>query len=405
MVIDDLPVGTGNLVSPQAVKVDRVDFPEVARDWETLEPRARTRNIFVSWPFAATWWEHFERGREDRVFVVREPDGSPVAILPLCVERLSTRFGPVGVLRNAGFGDVVNPDFLDALVLPGREEEAARALAPHLLAGTDWDFAEFSELEAGGSLVRMVETWREMGLFHGKAETRSICPYITLPATFEEYLNSQNAHFRHQLRRYRRRIDKELAPVWRRVGEDLGVAEGIEFLGTLHQERMEATGRGGNFRKEDYTSFHRDLAHRLSKTGELYFWVLFVQNQPAASHYGFLHQGTYFGYQMGFTSLYERFSLGHYMTGVVLEKLIEAGAREMNLLRGTDSWKFRWTKTTRRTAVVQLVRPAWRSRWARTAVGLSGSPALVLRFLLGRDNFDELRGAWKEAGQIWGGGR
>lgn len=384
-------------MNPRGLVVEQRGFAEVRGDWERLEPRARTRNIFVSWPFAATWWEHFQRGRQARVYVVRDGSGEPLGIVPLCLEQLETRFGRVTVLRNTGFGDVVNPDFLDALVLPGCEGAAARALAPRLFASPDWDFAEFCELEPEGSLVRMVEAWREMGLAEGRLETRSVCPYISLPGSFDEYLATQNAHFRHQLRRYRRKIDKELGPDWRRVGERIGVEEGIEFLGRLHQERMEATRRGGNFRKEDYTAFHRDLARRLAETGELYFWVLFVGGEPAASHYGFLHQGTYFGYQMGFTGLYERYSLGHYMTGVVLEKLIEAGAREMNLLRGTDSWKFRWTQTTRRTAVIQLALPGWRSRWARTAAGLSASPALVLRFLLGRDNFDELREAWKQA--------
>jgi hypothetical protein len=43
-----------------------------------------------------------------------------------------------------------------------------------------------------------------------------------------------------------------------------------------------------------------------------------------------------------------------------------------------------------------MLRPQWRSNWARVRTELSGSPALVMRFLIGRDAFDEIRGAWKE---------
>jgi len=83
------------------------------------------------------------------------------------------------------------------------------------------------------------------------------------------------------------------------------------------------------------------------------------------------------------------------MTGVMVEKLIARGAREMNLLRGRDPWKFRWTDRARRTVRLTLVRPGWRSSYARLVAALSAPPPLVLRFLLGRDAFDELRRAWQ----------
>jgi CelD/BcsL family acetyltransferase involved in cellulose biosynthesis len=392
---------------PTGLSVQLAPLPALRAEWDWLEPRSRTRNVFTGWTFAEAWWEHFREGadgttpREGRVFVVRNGAGQPVAIVPLYVDPRPTRVGRARVLRNVGYGDVVNPDFLDALCIPGLEEPVAAALAPHLFRDPGWDFAQFSELAEGGSLSRMAEAWSEARLALVRRETRSPCPYLELPGSFDEFMAARNPHFRQQLRRYRRKIERELGVEWKRVGKDLDVDAGMDLLARLHQARMEATGRGGNFKKDDYQRFHRALAARLAQSGELYFWILTIEGLPGASHYGFLHDGVYYGYQMGFTPQYERWSLGHYMTGVVVEKLIEEErAREMSLLRGRDAWKFRWTDSVRYTEAITMIRPGLRSRWLHFGAVVSQSPPLVLRSLIGRDAFDELRSATERAGRL-----
>ncbi len=377
---------------PEGLRIEPVALPCLEREWRDLERRARTRNVFVSWPFLSTWWEHFRRDRKGRVWTVREPGGRLVAIVPLYEERVATRFGPVRVLRNVGYRDVVNPDFLDALCEPGREEAVARALVPVLESSGSWDFAEFSELDPEGSLARMAAVWARDGVVV-RSEPRSTCPYIALPESFDAFLSGRNPHFRQQLRRYRRKIEKDFDVVWKRLGHDIDIPAGIEAMARLHQARMESTARGGNFRKSDYFAFQRALAHRLHETGQLFSWIVFIDGAPAATHYGFLTGRCYYGYQMGFDPRYHKYSPGHYMTGRVMEMLIDRGVREMNLLRGTDAWKFRWTDRTRRTITLRLLRPDWQSSLAYVRTQLSQSPALVARFLLGRETFDELRGA------------
>ncbi|RMG44727.1 MAG: GNAT family N-acetyltransferase [Acidobacteria bacterium] len=380
---------------PRRMRVERVPLPALGEAWRELEARARTRNIFVSWQFQRTWWEHFHHGKQGRVYLVRGPDGRPVAIVPLYVERRRYRFGTARVLSNVGAGAVVNPDFLDALVEPDREEEVARALAPHVLADPTWDFADLNELPPDGSLPRIARVWaRRYGIFFS-AERRATCPYVPLPGSFETYLAMRPAKFRHRVRRCRRRIERDLGVRWREVGPDLEPAHGAAILKDLHQRRMESRGRSGNFSRRAYFDFHRDLIERLADSGGLALFILMSGGRPIATHYGFLHDGVYFGYQMGFAPRYHRYSPGFYMTGVIMEKLIERGYREMNLLRGTDAWKFRWTDRTRHTIRVTLLRPGWRSSLARLRAALSAPPALVLRFLIGRDAFDELRRAWR----------
>lgn len=379
----------------QALTVQRVPIGALRHEWPALAARARTANAFSSWTFLNAWWDHFGAGRTPRIYELRRPDGRLVAVVPLYVEERRGRLGSFRVLSNVGYGDVVNPDFLDAIVEKGAESDVAQALREHLIRDDGWDHAELSELEPDGSLVRIAQELADQLGWDVTVERRSLCPTIPLPQSFETFLARQNPHFRQQLRRYRRKIEKDLRVRWKRVGEDVDVGTGILAITRLHQERMEATERGGNFKRRAYREFHRDLAERMAVSGELFFWLLYSECQPIATHYGLLSGGVYYGYQMGFAPRYQRWSPGHYMTGVVLEMLIERGAHEMNLLRGDDAWKLRWTDELRHTVTLALVRPSLASRasWVRSQ--LSKPPALALRFLMGRDSFDEIRSAWK----------
>lgn len=373
------------------------------REWSVLAEISPTRSFFTGYTFNRVWWDSFRRQREERIYVVRDQQREAVAILPLYRERRRTRLGRVQYLALLGTGDRANPDFLDILVRPGLEAAAGAALLGSLRAQADWDFAEFNELDPAGVLPRLLGDWSARTGGELREEVRCTCPYIPLPDDFELFLKSCNPHFRQQLRRYRRVIERDLAPQWKKVGVDLGIPEGLRILADLHQERMEGTDRGGNFRNPEYAAFHRALAEGAAQSGELSLWILFLEGRPAASHYGFLSGGVYYGYQMGFAEKYARYSPGHYVTGIVLEKLIAARAREMNFLRGTDRWKFRWTDQVRTTRRFVLLSPGWRGRWAFTAVSLSQSPALALRFLIGRESFDEMRRAWLDIRESWPG--
>lgn len=379
----------------EELQVSLVTLDALRDEWDDLARRARTSNAFTSWTFLTTWWDHFHRGRTPRIYALRRPGGQLVGVVPLYVEERTGRLGTIRVLSNVGYGDVVNPDFLDAVVETGMEPAVADALRPVLEQDDGWDHAEMSDLAQDGSLVRIGQILADRLGWEITLTRRSQCPKITLPDSFEEFLASRNPHFRQQLRRYRRKIEKDLEVEWKRVGVDVDVGTGMHAITHLHQQRMEATDRGGNFRKDDYRAFHRDLAERMARVGKLYFWLLYSGGRPVATHYGYLSDGVYYGYQMGFAPRYHRWSPGHYMTGVVLERLIELGAREMNLLRGDDPWKVRWTDERDQTVSMSLVAPSWTSRSSWMRANLSEPLPIALRFLMGRDSFDEIRAAWK----------
>lgn len=384
----------------RSLNVACLPLSSLEQEWRQIAPVASTRNVFVDWEFQSTWWRHFGRSKVGRVFVVRGTRGELLGIVPLYIDNVKLRLGSARILRNVGYGAPVNPDHLDALVVPGAETAVATAVARQLAADPGWDFADWSELAEDAFLVRVAHAIEREHFAFVSIEPRSICPYIRFEGKFSDYLAGCGSHFRYRVRNAMRKVDKSLGVAWRRIGSDIDPQCGMKLLAQLHQERMTSSGRGGNFLRRSYEAFHLDLARRLARSGHLYSWVIFSEGLPLAGNYGFLHEGRYYGYQMGFAPRFQRWSPGTYMIAETARRLVdEEGGCEMDLLRGGDSWKSRWTQSSRRTLRVNVVRPTWRSRSAHVRAGLSGSPALVLRYLIGRDSFDSLRKSWKKAAE------
>jgi CelD/BcsL family acetyltransferase involved in cellulose biosynthesis len=180
---------------------------------------------------------------------------------------------------------------------------------------------------------------------------------VPLPSSWAELEQTLSHNFRRNHRKKRRRLGATLV-TWQ-PGQDVGIA--LDTLAALHQERMETSGRGGNFRKADYAAFHHRFAGRAAHNGWLYLAFLQYEGHPIGGRYGFFYRGVYYAYQSGFDPSMADASPGEVLLGMVLEDLIGRGAHEFNFLRGPQPHKFHWTDQRRQTLRLE--------GWARTPVG------------------------------------
>src|SRR5919199_5924872 len=110
------PARTGS----EAVRFELVDRLESLREeWTNLAEQGR--NVFATWEFATTWWEHFGAGRRLVTVGCRDSGGELFAILPLYFWRRR----PLRVVRflGNGAGDILGP-----VCRPERSDDAAQAL-------------------------------------------------------------------------------------------------------------------------------------------------------------------------------------------------------------------------------------------------------------------------------------
>src|SRR3990170_4597640 len=108
------------------MKVKPLDaWEEVGEEaWNQLWAASATKLLFLSWQWQTNWWDAFGGGRRLRLLRVGNDDGVLAGLPPLYEEKQGAPWTLVG-------GADVS-DYLDLLVLPGREGEVWGALLHHL---------------------------------------------------------------------------------------------------------------------------------------------------------------------------------------------------------------------------------------------------------------------------------
>jgi CelD/BcsL family acetyltransferase involved in cellulose biosynthesis len=357
-------------------------FAVLAAEWDALLARSAADTVFLTADWLSTWWDVYGADAELRIATVRE-DGRLVAAAPCKVEE-RRRYGlDFRQLEFIGTGRAVCPDFLDLVVEAGREAELVPVLVEALLADGGWDKLALTDVPAT-SPVRpaLVAALGGVGL-RPRIEADRVCPYLPLPATWAELEARLTHNFRRNHRKKRRRLGATLVR-WE-PGEDPGAA--LDSLAALHQDRMESSGRGGNFRKPDYRTFHERFAARAARNGWLYLAFLERDGRRIAGRYGFVYGGTYYAYQSGFDPAAADDSPGEVLLGMVIEDLIGRGVCEFNFLRGAQPHKFHWTDRRRETLRVD----GWPRRTRSHALALVDRVAAERRRL--RRRFPALFGS------------
>src|SRR5438552_3272494 len=110
------------------IVTDAAALPALAAEWDALAGERHPGAPFRSTAWLLPWWNSFSLGKELRVFIARA-GGRAIGLLPAYRERR-----PLGVRQLRLMGDgIVGSDYLGVLAAPGREAEAARAIAERLV--------------------------------------------------------------------------------------------------------------------------------------------------------------------------------------------------------------------------------------------------------------------------------
>ncbi|MFH1134709.1 MAG: GNAT family N-acetyltransferase [Pseudomonadota bacterium] len=106
---------------------DRRQWRDLAGEWDALAGAARPDNPFLSHDWLSCWWDIYGTGRDLALAVVRDgPD--LVGIAPLWSGRRGVSGVSLDVLSYLG-GDFGGAEYLDFIVLPGKEKVFFTALA------------------------------------------------------------------------------------------------------------------------------------------------------------------------------------------------------------------------------------------------------------------------------------
>jgi CelD/BcsL family acetyltransferase involved in cellulose biosynthesis len=363
------------LIGDSGLRIERLttfeQFCALEDQWNTLT-RGRITTVFLTHLWLCEWWKIFGVGYELWTLVARRGEDL-VGILPLMLHGGPHMFRR---LEFMGSGETT-PNHLDIIARAEDHLDVLAALASYLSrCASEWDIFELDKLPGDRKTADELRTLLQTGGLVISLDVSAVCPYITLPDTFDAYIKSRSSSTRSDYRRDKRALARDFPEAKLSVVETRGDLNRIlDVLIDLHQTRWTGKGYVGAFSSERLISFYRGVARRALHAGILRLCYLHIGENVIAVQYNFVMADCVQGYLGGFDPRWARYAPGILMLCYAVESAITEGARILDLLEGTEAYKSKWATDSQGNLRLRAFGPHWRGQLAR--VYLSAREAAV----------------------------
>jgi CelD/BcsL family acetyltransferase involved in cellulose biosynthesis len=194
-----------------------------------------------------------------------------------------------------------------------------------------WDACDFEDVRPGSPLLRaaLPEVLRAV------TAPGAVCPVLAVPA-------APGPNLRRNLRRYHDRLSAAAGPLASESAGPGDYAEVLAALFRLHGERWRAAGGPGVLNTAAIQDFHRAAAAGFASRGQLRLHSLRAAGAIVAAVYAFAGHGRVYFYLGGFDPKWKNFSPGTLAIGYAIEEASRDGFREIDFLRGAETYKYAW---------------------------------------------------------------
>lgn len=289
------------------------------------------------------WWQHYAAPDDELcILLFHEPGGLLIGLAPLYIQRAGKR--RTVCLLGSGEASTNHTTWLAA---PGREKLVSNAVAQFLLdLKPGWNCVRLDSVDAVDMAINATVTYMaENGCLVRRRPLHN-CWKITLPPTWEEYLQMLSRTQRKRCRKLQRELlDSGLVKVYR-VTSEADFSRGFEILLQLHSTRWgEPTKPLGCFSDQRFRAFHNTAALELLKRNQLLLVWLEYDGRPIAVEYQFIDQKNVYSYQAGMDTTVTGFSPGNLSIMASIQFAIAQGCKSFDLSRGDQPYKTHWRAT------------------------------------------------------------
>lgn len=339
----------------------------LADEWRTL-----CREASQDLPFCRPEWiSAFLRAffPKSRVLVVTvRNQGRLQLILPLLEERGFFYGVPVRKLRAP-----VNSHscYFDAVAASATASAAVRAAWDYLKKLRSWDVLELAEVPETGALTELMRAAQSSGFPVGSVAMRPT-PFLPLPDNIDILKQlPRNARLRGKLRQIRR----ELAPLGQLRLRRVEQADPATLERFYQLEAAGWKGQEGSAIACDPKTrqFYDEVAHSAERFGYFSLYLLELNDQLLAGHFGLSQDGRYFSPKVAYDEKLKDWAPGHLIVSEILQDCMTRKISSYEVTGPDDEWKMKWTAQTLPKYQLYIFRK-----------GLSGRFAHLLRFTLRR---------------------
>lgn len=306
-------------------------FTALSQEWLALLEESGINEVFVTPEFQASWWRTLGEG-ELHLTTYRNQKNQLVGIAPLLLQQGEVRF--LGCTDVSDYVDFIIHTEYQAAVY---DEIAAtiKTLSPTRITLCSIPQSSTTLLELPKHLAPAVSL---------KAVQQDVCPQVTLPSTWDEYLAQLSRKQRHELRRKWNKIESMPGFQVKTYTDVDSVRQHMPAFISLHQQSSESKR---NFWDQPHQSFFIETIPQLAERQwvRLSFLHIAEQPEPIASMLLFTYQQKYQLYNSGFDPNFATLSPGLVLTSMTIKDAIDNGAAIYDFLRGDERYKFQFGAT------------------------------------------------------------
>ena len=299
--------------------------------WRELFARDGKGHIFATPEWNRLWWEEFGDGK-DLLLLTIKADDTVIALCPLYRKLEDGK----KILRWVGGIDLT--DYLGPICSPADKGEVADCLV-RWLGSTDVEWDEFDAHNMPvpfGFTEFLVERADHAG-FGFALQQEETAAILRLPSSWDDYLASLGSKQRHELKRKRRRIEREHPDTKLRASTPETLAGDLKIFFDMHRG---AEGMKGHFMKTEIATFFERIAAAFSDLGWLRLDFLEIGDAAVASTFGFELNGTLYLYNSAYDPDLARLSPGLILVSELVSDAIDRDLEVFDFLRGPEHYKY-----------------------------------------------------------------
>jgi CelD/BcsL family acetyltransferase involved in cellulose biosynthesis len=320
------------------VHTDVRAFTTLKGEWNYLLQKSGTNTPFLTWEWQRTWWDRF--GAESQLSIVSVRDeGDLVGLAPFFSSSTSENHRTLQLV-----GGIEVSDYLDLLVVAdNRATEVYTAIWQALTNDTphSWHVLDLHNIPASSPTLQTLPAIASAaGEFQITSEVEEVCPVITLPSTWDQYLSLLNKKQRHEVRRKLRKANREATLSWYYAEDPDSLDHEVDDFISLHHK---SGAHKKTFMGQGMQGFFRDIAHAAFDAKWLRLAFLVVNDVKVASMFCFDFNENYLVYNSGYDpNLYSSLSTGIVLLAYCIRDAVDSGRRVFDFLRGEEEYKYRF---------------------------------------------------------------
>lgn len=303
---------------------DTESFHKIFNAWLSVLSSSSTDTVFLTPDWQETWYQELGQGGELRLLTLGQ--NPVVGIAPLLKQGDNITF--------VGERDVY--DYCDFPVVRGKEREFFSSLISWITKET-WEQINLFSIPEDSPTLKYLPSLAKNSGFLVSQEKEDVCPGISLPSTWDEYLSMLSKKDRHELRRKLRRLQSHDNVKFYLLPNTGHVVDQLDAFFTLVRFSKEDKR---NFFTPLRSQFFRAITDQMAKRDHLRLFFLEIDGEKVASTLCFDYGSTRLLYNSGFNPEFSYYSVGLLLKVFCMKDAIEKGKDYFDFLRGSERYKY-----------------------------------------------------------------